>query len=124
MNLEKKIRKYVGKAIADYSLIEAKDRLLVGLSGGKDSWTILAILSQLQKIAPISFEIQAIHVRPDKNNIVLADMKEYCEKLNIKLTILPTNIKEIIEENNFFIKEIKETAEKREETWIIVQPSA
>src|SRR5689334_15562653 len=60
--LEAKIAKKVTKAIADYQLIEDGDRVMVGLSGGKDSWALLNVLHELQKRAPIDFSIVAVNV--------------------------------------------------------------
>lgn len=57
--LEKKLLHYTGKAIADFNLIQHGDRVMVCLSGGKDSFTMLHVLSELQKRAKIDFEIFA-----------------------------------------------------------------
>ncbi|MDD5428059.1 MAG: ATP-binding protein [Candidatus Omnitrophica bacterium] len=55
----------IGKAIADYDLIEDKDRILVAVSGGKDSLTMLKLLAERQKWAPIKYELIAIHIETD-----------------------------------------------------------
>ena len=60
--LEARIAKKVTKAIADYSLIEDGDRVMVGLSGGKDSWALIQILEVLRKRAPIDFSLVAVTV--------------------------------------------------------------
>src|ERR671919_1137627 len=60
--LEARLAKKVTKAITDYSLIEDGDRVMVGLSGGKDSWALLQILDVLQKRAPIDFSIVAVNI--------------------------------------------------------------
>jgi tRNA 2-thiocytidine biosynthesis protein TtcA len=54
----------VGRAIADYAMIRDRDRILLGLSGGKDSLSLLHILHQLQRHAPVRFELAAITVDP------------------------------------------------------------
>lgn len=62
MNAEqtkKKLRHYIGKAIADFNMIEAGDRVMVCLSGGKDSFTLLTILHQLKQTAEIDFDLFA-----------------------------------------------------------------
>ena len=60
--LRKRLRRLTGQAIADYSMIEEGDRVMVCLSGGKDSYTMLDILLHLQRSAPIEFEIIAINL--------------------------------------------------------------
>ena len=55
----------IGKAIQDYELIEDKDRILVAVSGGKDSMTLLKLLNERKKWAPIHYELVAMHVETD-----------------------------------------------------------
>jgi tRNA 2-thiocytidine biosynthesis protein TtcA len=60
--LETRLAKKVTKAITEYNLIEDGDRVMVGLSGGKDSWALINILDVLRKRAPISFSLVAVTV--------------------------------------------------------------
>lgn len=60
----KQIKRQVGRAIADFNLIEDGDRILVGVSGGKDSYTLLHVLEALRQRAPIKFELIAVNIDP------------------------------------------------------------
>jgi tRNA 2-thiocytidine biosynthesis protein TtcA len=61
---EHRIRRLTGQAIGDFGLIEEGDRILVALSGGKDSWTLLTVLESLRKRAPVDFSLVAVTVHP------------------------------------------------------------
>ena len=72
-----------GRAIADYAMIQPDDRVLLGLSGGKDSLSLLHILLHFQRHAPISFEVGAVTVDPQSDAYDPAPLIPYLEQLNV-----------------------------------------
>lgn len=94
--LKKKILHYTGKAIADYKMISHNDRVLVCLSGGKDSWTMVWALDQLQKRAKIDFSFKVLTVdqgQPGWDDLAL---KKYLTDLGIDFEVIYRNTYEIV----------------------------
>ena len=86
--LRKRLRRLTGQAIADYNMIEAGDRVMVCLSGGKDSYTMLDILLHLQRSAPIDFEIIAVNLDQKQPGFPEHVLPEYLEAMGVPYYIL------------------------------------
>ncbi|MET0718914.1 MAG: tRNA 2-thiocytidine(32) synthetase TtcA [Pseudoxanthomonas sp.] len=83
-----RLRRQVGQAIADYGMIEAGDKVMVCLSGGKDSYTLLDMLLQLQKKAPVAFELVAVHLDQKQPGYDSAVLPAYLRKLGVPFQII------------------------------------
>ncbi len=86
--LEEKLRRRVGTLVVEYGLIQDGDRILVGLSGGKDSWACLDLLLGLQRRAPIQFEIHGVTIDPGFPGYNPDRIAEVCERLKVPHEIL------------------------------------
>ncbi len=86
--LQKRLRHYVGDAIADYNMIENGDKVMVCLSGGKDSFTMLDILLNLQKTAPVDFELIAVNLDQKQPGFPKHVLPEYLEALAVPYHII------------------------------------
>ena len=93
----KKIRQNTGKAISDFDMIRAGDRILLGLSGGKDSLSLLHLLLHFQRHAPIKFEVAAMTVDPQSGEFDPSPLIPYLESLNIEYHFVKEPILEMAE---------------------------
>jgi tRNA 2-thiocytidine biosynthesis protein TtcA len=96
--LESRIAKKVTKAITDYDLIADGDRVMVGLSGGKDSWALIQILDVLRRRAPIHFSLVAVTVDSGYDGYRHDLISKTCEQRGWESRIVHTGIGETIED--------------------------
>lgn len=87
---------YVRKSVDDYSMIQEGDRIAVGVSGGKDSLTLLVTLNALRRFYPKSFELCAISVDMGFEGMDFGAVAALCEKTDVPYHIERTDIREII----------------------------
>lgn len=90
------VMSYVRRALDDYNMIQEGDRIAVGISGGKDSLTLLYALHGLKRFYPKTFEIHAVTVDLGFQNLNLEKIKQLCEELEVPYTIVKTDIADII----------------------------
>lgn len=96
--LERNLLKKAGRAIGDYGMIEEGDRVMVALSGGKDSWTLLHVLERLRRKAPIGFSLIAVTINPGFPGFRSDTVEAYLKGLKLNYLIERSNIYGVIKE--------------------------
>ncbi|MEO9656334.1 tRNA 2-thiocytidine(32) synthetase TtcA [Marinomonas sp.] len=96
--LQKRLRRMTGQAISDFNMIEDGDKVMVCLSGGKDSFTMLDILLNLQASAPINFSIVAVNLDQKQPGFPEHILPAYLEELGVDFHILERDTYSIVKE--------------------------
>lgn len=87
--------KPVGRAISDYHMIQEGDRIAAGISGGKDSLTLLYALSEIRKFSPVKFDLYAITVDLGYD-VSLDPIRDFCREINVNWSQVHTQIGPIV----------------------------
>ncbi|MBD2810169.1 tRNA 2-thiocytidine(32) synthetase TtcA [Xenorhabdus sp. Vera] len=96
--LQKRLRRNVGNAIIDYNMIEENDVVMACISGGKDSFAMLDILLNLQKAAPIKFDVVAVNLDQKQPGFPEYVLPQYFESLNIPYYIVDKDTYSVVKE--------------------------
>ncbi len=96
--IQQKLRRQVAKASTDFGLVEPGDRVMVCLSGGKDSYTMLSILMNIQKKAPFSFELIAVNLDQKQPGFPEHILPEYLSNLGIAFHVIEEDTYSIVKD--------------------------
>lgn len=96
--LQKRLRRHVGQAIADYAMIEEGDRIMVCLSGGKDSYTLFEILRNLQQSAQVNFSLAAVNMDQKQPGFPVHVLPEYLASQGVEYHIVTEDTYRIVKD--------------------------
>lgn len=91
-----KMLSFVRRAVDHYNMIEDGDNIAVGVSGGKDSLSLLTVLSELKRFYPKKFNVTAITLEMGYDDMNFSHVDELCRRINVKYIKVPTKIKQIV----------------------------
>ncbi len=96
-----KLLSYTRQAVNKYQMIQTGDKIAVGISGGKDSLTLLYALANLKKFYPERFDLIAITVDLGYKNFRLSGIQKLCEELRVEYHVIDTHISTIVTQEHF-----------------------
>ena len=96
MNEMKRLLSFVRRAADDYNMISDGDKIAVGVSGGKDSLTLLEVLAEMRRFYPKKYEICAITVDMGFQGSDFSEIEEFCRRINVEYKVIKTEIAKII----------------------------
>ena len=94
----KKIRSLVGRAVSDFNMIEEGDRIMVCMSGGADSYTMLDMLMGLQKVAPIHFELIAVNLDQKQPGFPEQVLPDYLSSIGVEYRIVEEDTYSVVKQ--------------------------